>query len=283
MKLWSRQLTLAVASGTAVMLIGIGVTSRRAAAQAGKAAPQTRPPAGEFFKNVNTSTLKGLSVDDFLGSMGVMAAALGFDCSDCHPRAGSDTVNWVIGTPRKVIARRMVEMVAVINRTNFRRSAGGHVLDLPSRPRFPTTGIHSWIICMVRLTTRRTMSSPKVLEALLPTRFLNKYILALGRAQRLARPHQLYRHGDSSRRIRTARRRRHVPDFRESPGSAHHSHHVQGTPGPRRQYPDLRWPRGLDQDAAVLTGSVRTDRKRAGRGQARRAIVLSGTDQADRH
>jgi len=75
--------------------------------------------AGEVFKNVTTSTLKGLTVDDFMGSMGVMAAALGFDCADCHTGAGTDKVVWEADTNRKRMARRMTEMVAVINKENF--------------------------------------------------------------------------------------------------------------------------------------------------------------------
>jgi photosynthetic reaction center cytochrome c subunit len=124
MKFSSRHLTLAVAAGVAVLLAGLGMTGHASAQTAGKApAPtgivNTRVPAGMYFKAVNTSTLKVLTVDDFLQSMGVMAAGLGFDCSDCHPGAGSDTVNWVIDTPKKITARKMVEMVAVINKTNF--------------------------------------------------------------------------------------------------------------------------------------------------------------------
>src|SRR5262245_60283324 len=75
--------------------------------------------AGEAFKNVTTSTLKELSVDDFIASMGLISANLGLDCADCHPNAGTDKADFVIDTPRKVAARRMVEMVAGINRTNF--------------------------------------------------------------------------------------------------------------------------------------------------------------------
>ena len=76
--------------------------------------------AGEFFKNVTTSTLKGLTPSDFLGAMGVMTAALGYDCSNCHPGAGTDQMNWITdANPKKVTARKMVEMVANINRQNF--------------------------------------------------------------------------------------------------------------------------------------------------------------------
>src|ERR671934_2976831 len=81
-------------------------------------APQEKPLLAEdAFKNVQV--LKGIPVDDFLETMGIMAAALQFDCSDCHVGAGTDKVDWAADTPRKRMARRMVEMVATINRTNF--------------------------------------------------------------------------------------------------------------------------------------------------------------------
>jgi hypothetical protein len=75
MKVRWNQLMVAVALGAAVLLMGFGLTGK-AAAQPPVAAPKTQT-AGEAFKNVTTSTLKGLTVSDFLGSMGVMAAALG--------------------------------------------------------------------------------------------------------------------------------------------------------------------------------------------------------------
>jgi len=79
----------------------------------------TGKKAGEAFKAVTTSTLKELSVDDFIASMGVISADLGVDCADCHPNAGTDKADFVVDTARKVTARRMVEMVAAINKTNF--------------------------------------------------------------------------------------------------------------------------------------------------------------------
>lgn len=71
----------------------------------------------QVFKNIQV--LKGIPVDDFLETMGVMSAALQFDCSDCHVGAGTDTVDWAADTPRKGTARRMVTMVANINKDNF--------------------------------------------------------------------------------------------------------------------------------------------------------------------
>src|SRR5216684_2797051 len=102
-KLRSRRLSLAVTIMAVVWLAGFGLIDR-ARSQAGGATSQTKPKtAGETFKNVTSSTLKGLTVDDFMGAMGVMAAALGFDCSNCHPGAGYSDVNWQVDTmPTKV-------------------------------------------------------------------------------------------------------------------------------------------------------------------------------------
>jgi len=105
---------------------GVGVLWLSASVLVGELAPQGQTPqppagkkAGEAFKNVTTSTLKELSVDDFVASMGLISANLGLDCADCHPRAGTDQADFVVDTPRKQTTRRMVEMVAAINRTNF--------------------------------------------------------------------------------------------------------------------------------------------------------------------
>jgi hypothetical protein len=84
-----------------------------------QAVPQTKPKmAEEVFKNIQV--LKGITVDDFLGTMGIMSAAVGFDCSECHNNAGTERVDWAAdNNPRKVTARRMVTMVAAINKDNF--------------------------------------------------------------------------------------------------------------------------------------------------------------------
>jgi len=85
------------------------------------AKPQSAPKpqmAEQVFKNVQA--LKGITVDDFLGTMGIMSAAVGFDCSECHNNAGTDKVDWAADdNPKKVTARRMVTMVQAINRDNF--------------------------------------------------------------------------------------------------------------------------------------------------------------------
>ena len=84
----------------------------------GQAGAEDRPLlAEEAFKNVQA--LRGIPVDDFMATMGVMTSSLAFDCSDCHEGAGTDTVDWAADTPRKVTARRMVAMVTAINKNNF--------------------------------------------------------------------------------------------------------------------------------------------------------------------
>jgi photosynthetic reaction center cytochrome c subunit len=70
------------------------------------------------FKNIQV--LKGIPVDEFMGTMGLFSAALSVCCGDCHEGAGTDNPNWAADPPRKVMARRMVTMVNAINRDNFR-------------------------------------------------------------------------------------------------------------------------------------------------------------------
>jgi photosynthetic reaction center cytochrome c subunit len=162
---------------------GQNQASREATAKAATAKGQ---PAGEFFKNVTSSTLKGLSPSDFLGAMGVMAAAVGYDCSNCHPGAGTDSMDWVTDSnPKKVIARRMVEMVAAINRQNF---AGAqmvtcwtchHGLDLP------TTSIALDKLYGEPLDEKRDVVVAAEGEPP-ATQILDQYVQAMGGAQKLA-------------------------------------------------------------------------------------------------
>jgi hypothetical protein len=110
-----------VASASAIAVIALaGLTSTPSARSAtGVQASSTPAPllAEQAFKNIQA--LKGISAADFMGTMGIMTAALGFDCSECHAAAGTDKVDWAADTPRKVIARRMVNMVTAINQNNF--------------------------------------------------------------------------------------------------------------------------------------------------------------------
>ena len=155
---------------------------------AGSAFAQTGPPAKplmaeQVFKNVRV--LKGISVDDFMETMGLISAALSFDCSDCHEGAGTDKVDWAADTPKKAVARTMVTMVAAINKNNF----GGRTLvtcwtchrnrDKPlATPALET--IYGEPTLIPDDIVERTPGLPS------PESILDKYIQAVGGAQRLA-------------------------------------------------------------------------------------------------
>jgi hypothetical protein len=108
--------TFAVAAAVAVTTLI--VAGQRAIAQGGGGQV---PPRGLMVEDVfkNVQALRGIGVDDFMQTMGIMSAALGSDCVGCHPSAGTDQVDWAFDTPRKRVARRMVDMVATINRDQF--------------------------------------------------------------------------------------------------------------------------------------------------------------------
>jgi photosynthetic reaction center cytochrome c subunit len=110
MRSWLR-LILPIAAMMIVWLLGGALVAQQAGSQ------PARPTSDQVFQNVQV--LKGIPVDDFMGTMGIMCAALGFDCSDCHADAGTEKVNWAADTPKKRTARRMVLMMTAINRDNF--------------------------------------------------------------------------------------------------------------------------------------------------------------------
>src|SRR5947199_6844130 len=85
----------------------------------GQTAPAERPQMAEdVFKNVQV--LKGIPVNEFMGTMGIFSAALGMSCEDCHTASDRGWEVYAADTnPRKRTARRMVLMMAEINRANF--------------------------------------------------------------------------------------------------------------------------------------------------------------------
>ena len=172
------RLRIFAAAGVA---IAIGLGSGSAVAQP---ASQDKPlMADQIFKNIQA--LKGLSVDDFMETMGIMTAALQFDCSDCHANAGTDRVDWAADTPRKRTARRMVLMVQKINMENF---AGRQMVTCwtchRNRDRPLTTPTMEAIYSMPSLEPDDVLTSPPGSPT--PQSILDKYIAASGGAQKLA-------------------------------------------------------------------------------------------------
>jgi hypothetical protein len=150
----------------------------------GEAVSQEKPQlAEEAFHNVQV--LREIPVDDFMGTMGVMSAALGFDCSECHTGAGTDRVDWAADTPRKVIARRMVTMVATVNRDNF---TGRQMVTCWSCHRGRDKPAVTPSMDIVYGTPSLEMDDIFQQAPGQPTaeQILDKYIQAVGGAQRLA-------------------------------------------------------------------------------------------------
>ena len=174
--------------GVAVVTVASPLLGRARSAQAGSqggrgASPASAPTSDQVFKNVQT--LKGIPVDDFMGTMGMMSAALGFDCGECHIGPVPSPVIWEADTPRKRTARRMVEMVTTINRTNFEgrqvvtcwtchRGRGQPLVTPPMEFVYGTPAFE-----MDDVMTS-TPGQPS------PDQILDKYIEALGGAERLA-------------------------------------------------------------------------------------------------
>jgi hypothetical protein len=82
----------------------------------GQSAPQEKPlMADDVFKNIQV--LRGLTVDQFMGTMGFIAAALSMNCSECHHTGSVE--RYADDTPIKQTARKMILMVNALNKSNF--------------------------------------------------------------------------------------------------------------------------------------------------------------------
>ena len=176
MRLWSR----GILAATGIAVVGlIGAVLAHA-----QSAPQEKPLLAEqVFKNIQA--LKGIPVDDFLETMGIMAAALQFDCSDCHVGAGTDKVDWAADTPRKRMARGMVNMVATINKNNF---GGRQMVTCWTCHRNRDKPLVTPVMATIYGTPAYEPDDIIVQSPIAPSAesILDKYIQATGGAQRLA-------------------------------------------------------------------------------------------------
>jgi len=91
-------------------------------ASAARQQPAATAMSDTFFKNVQL--LKGIPVDEFMGTMGFFAASTGLNCTDCHVQeSGGDWSKYADDNNLKRTTRRMIQMVAAINQMNFGRQA----------------------------------------------------------------------------------------------------------------------------------------------------------------
>jgi photosynthetic reaction center cytochrome c subunit len=143
----------------------------------------------QAFKNIQV--LKGIPVDEFMGTMGLFSAALAVCCGDCHTGAGTSDPKWEDDTPpKKKIARRMIAMVNTINKENF---GGRNVITCWTCHRGTEAPAQTPPIDAIYSTP--TFVPPDILPTANPAtsgtppadKILDNYIEALGGADQLAK------------------------------------------------------------------------------------------------
>ena len=116
MKPGSRQIVLNAVAASALAMMGACLMG--VALAGGQTGSEQKPMMSEdAFKNVQV--LKGISVSQFMGSMGFFCASLGESCEYCHTLEHGTWSDYAADTPRKQTARDMVVMTNAINKTNF--------------------------------------------------------------------------------------------------------------------------------------------------------------------
>ena len=74
--------------------------------------------AEDVFKNIQV--LRGISVDEFMTTMGFFSASLSLNCTDCHiSESSGDWARYADETALKRMARGMILMVNTLNKGNF--------------------------------------------------------------------------------------------------------------------------------------------------------------------
>lgn len=149
--------------------------------------PQKPLMAEDVFKNVQV--LKGIPVNQFMETMGFFSAALGYNCTNCH--GGEVLGNWekyANDTPVKQTARRMVLIVNTINKSLF---AGREAVTCYTCHRgSPTPKVVPSLLEQYSEPPaddpNEVEISPRAPAAPTADDIFNRYIQALGGAQRLA-------------------------------------------------------------------------------------------------
>lgn len=119
MKLRSRRTILGAVGMTAVCLLGAALAGGQAGQAPAVAPAAQRPPmAEEAYKNIQV--LRGIPVDEFLGTMGFMAASTGLNCTHCHSGYDYTVESYAADTIElKQTARKMVVIMNTINQSFF--------------------------------------------------------------------------------------------------------------------------------------------------------------------
>jgi len=152
--------------------------------------------AEEVFKNIQV--LKGVPVNEFMGTMGVFSAALGMSCEDCHAANDSKWENYAADTSeRKRTARRMIAMMFGINKAYF---GGKQVVTCYSCHRGgdhpkATVSLGALYGAPPDDDDEMVQQAP---DAPFVDQLFEKYVVALGGAERLAKVSSFVAKGSSS-------------------------------------------------------------------------------------
>jgi photosynthetic reaction center cytochrome c subunit len=141
--------------------------------------------AEQYFKNVQV--IRGISVKEFMDTMGFFAASLGENCTFCHVEESSgDWSKYADDNANKQTARKMILMMAAINKSYF---GGRRMLTCYSchrggeTPRVTPNLAEQYSAPVLEEPDEITKQAAGAPSA---DQILEKYLQALGGAQRLA-------------------------------------------------------------------------------------------------
>jgi hypothetical protein len=168
----------------ALVIVNVCLLTAAVAARQAPAPAQGPLMAENYFKNIQV--LKGIPVDEFMDTMGMFAASLGYDCASCHSsQLYNDRAAFAIATPQIQRARQMIVMMQAINKQYF----GG-------QPRMSCFTCHRGQdrpgnIPSLAIQYGELMDDPNAMTIFPDTRnsveqVFTKYVAALGGAARLA-------------------------------------------------------------------------------------------------
>jgi photosynthetic reaction center cytochrome c subunit len=171
---------------TILSAVAVALACLVAAVQTGGQAESAQKPlmAEQYFKNIQV--LRGISVKEFMDTMGFFAASLCENCTFCHVEESSgDWSKYAVDNANKQTARKMILMMTAINKSYF---GGRRMLTCYSCHRGGETP-------RVTPNLEEQYSAPVLEEpdeiteqaagAPSAEQILDKYIQALGGAQRL--------------------------------------------------------------------------------------------------
>jgi hypothetical protein len=159
---------------------------RSASAQPEQRAADRRPLAEEVFKNIQV--MKGVPVDEFMGSMGYISNALAVNCTYCHlGEGGGGWAEYARDNAPKRTARRMISMMNAINKEHF---GGRRVVTCVSchnganRPRVTTNMAVYYNASPTDEPDQVLRQAPGAPSA---DQVIDKYLQAIGGADRVGR------------------------------------------------------------------------------------------------